>query len=47
MWNIIILKALKKEGKGITNELLKAYEFKIGILARIKGKIFTFKLLRQ
>ena len=47
MWNIDILKALKREGEGITNELWEVYEFKIGMLVRIRGKISAFKLLRQ
>jgi hypothetical protein len=47
MWNIDILKALKREGKGITNEIWETYNFKIGMLARIRGKISAFKLLRQ
>ena len=47
MWNINTLKALKREGEGITNKQWEAYKFKIGMLARIKGKISAFKLLRQ
>ena len=35
MWNINILKALKREGEGITNKIWEEYNFKIGILARI------------
>jgi hypothetical protein len=46
MWNINTLKVLKKEGKGITNAIWKAYKFKIGMLVRIRGNISTFKLLR-
>ena len=47
VWNINTLKALKRKGEGITNEIQEEYDFKIGILARIRGKIFAFKLLRQ
>ena len=47
MWNINILKALKREGKGMTNKIWETYDFKIGMLARIRGIISAFKLLRQ
>ena len=46
MWNINILKALKKEGEGITNDIQEIYDFKIEMLAKIKDKIFVFKLLK-
>ena len=46
MWNIDTLNALKREGEGMTNKIWEVYEFKIGILARIRGKISAFKLLR-
>ena len=47
MWNIDTLKVSKREGEGMTNEIWTAYNFKIGMLARIRGKISAFKLLRQ
>ena len=42
-----MLNALKREGEGITNEIWEIYNFKIGMLTRIRGKISTFKLIRQ
>jgi hypothetical protein len=47
MWNIDTLKVSKREGEGMTNAIWEAYEFKIGMLARIRGNISTFKLSRQ
>jgi len=47
MWNIDTLKALKREGEGMTNKIWEEYKFKIRMLAKIKGKNSVFKLLRQ
>ena len=47
MWNIDTLKVSKREGEGMTNAIWEAYEFKIGMLARIRGSISAFKLSRQ
>lgn len=47
MWNIDTLKVSKKEGEGMTNAIWEAYDFKIGMLARIRSNISAFKLSRQ
>jgi len=46
MWNIDTLKASNREGEGMTNKIWQAYEFKIGMLVRIRGKISGFKQSR-
>jgi hypothetical protein len=43
MWSVNTLKSSKREGESITNEIWRAYGFKIGMLARIRGKISAFK----
>jgi len=47
MWNINTLKASKREGEGMTNKIWEEYNFKIGMLVKIKGKISAFKLSKQ